>query len=310
MDKLRKQQVKKMSGESYLTNFSTEANTYPHIQNSKKPTAPYFVLEPSRGWVSLQLNTLWAYRELLYFLAWRDIKVRYKQSALGIAWVILQPTLTMVVFSIFFGNFAQIPSNGFPYPIFTYVALLPWQLFAGSLSLAGTSLVMNQALITKVYFPRLLAPLSAIFVGLVDFGIAFVVLLGLMVYYGIAPTIAIFTLPIFIMWAILTVFGVGLWLSALNVQYRDVQYVIPFLVQIWLFATPIAYPSTIVPEPWRFWYGLNPMVGVIEGFRWALLGQTISLNSSIIISVAVTALLLITGLIYFRRMEHIFADVV
>jgi lipopolysaccharide transport system permease protein len=279
-------------------------------QKPKLQASLHFVLEPSRGWFSLQLRDLWQYRELLYFLAWRDIKVRYKQSALGVAWVILQPILIMVVFSIFFGNFAQIPSDGFPYPIFTYVALLPWRLFAGSLSLAGTSLVMNQGLITKVYFPRLLVPLSAVFVGLVDFGIAFVVLLGLMTYYGIAPTVAIFTLPIFIMLAILTAFGVGLWLSALNVQYRDVQHIIPFLIQIWLFATPIAYPSSMVPEQWRFLYGLNPMVGVIEGFRWALLGQTTSLNVSTIISVVVTVLVLITGLIYFRRMERTFADVV
>jgi len=299
-----------MSGQSYPMDFSAQSSTYPHVQNSNEPAVPYFVLEPSRGWVSLQLNTLWQYRELLYFLVWRDIKVRYKQSALGVAWAILQPVLIVVVFSIFFGSFGQIPSDGFPYPIFTYVALLPWQLFAGSLSLAGTSLVMNQGLITKVYFPRLLVPLSAVFVGLVEFGISFVVLLGLMAYYGIAPTVAIFTLPIFIMLAILTAFGVGLWLSALNVQYRDVQHIIPFLIQIWLFATPIAYPSSMVPEQWRFLYGLNPMVGVIEGFRWALLGQTASLNVSTLISVIVITIVLVSGLIYFRRMERTFADVV
>lgn len=271
---------------------------------------PLFVVEPPRGWVSLQLKTLWAYRELLYFLVWRDVKVRYKQTALGIVWAILQPVLMMVVFSIFFGEFAQIPSDGFPYPIFTFVALLPWRLFAGSLAMAGTSLVMDQGLITKIYFPRLLIPLGTVFVGLVDFAIAFVVLLGMMVYYGIALTSAIFTLPIFIALAVLTAFAAGLWLSALNVQYRDIQHIIPFLIQVWLFATPIAYPSSIVPEQWRFLYGLNPMVGVIEGFRWALLGQTSALDISAFISVVITVILLVSGLIYFRRMESTFADVV
>jgi len=281
-----------------------------HPPSNPSKLTPLFVVEPPRGWVSLQLKTLWAYRELLYFLVWRDVKVRYKQTALGVVWAILQPVLMMVVFSIFFGKFAQIPSDGFPYPIFTFVALLPWRLFAGSLAMAGTSLVMDQGLITKIYFPRLLIPLGTVFVGLVDFAIAFVILLGMMVYYGIALTGAIFTLPIFVALAILTAFGAGLWLSALNVQYRDIQYIIPFLIQVWLFATPIAYPSSIVPEQWRFLYGLNPMVGVIEGFRWALLGQTSALDISAFISVVIIVILLASGLIYFRRMESTFADIV
>ena len=231
-----------------------------------------FLIQPSRGWVSLKLRDVWEYRELLYFLAWRDIKVRYKQTVLGAAWAILQPDLTMVVFSVVFGRLLQAPSDGIPYPIFTFCALLPWQLFAHALTQSSNSLVSNERLITKVYFPRLVIPISAILAGLVDFGIAFVVLLGMMLYYGIVPTAAIVTLPLFLLLAVATALAVGLWLSALNVQYRDVRHTIPFLTQIWLFATPVAYASSLIPEPWRAWYGLNPMVGVVEGFRWALLG--------------------------------------
>ena len=267
------------------------------------------VIRPSRGWVSLDLRDLWRYRELLYFLTWRDIKVRYKQTIFGAAWAILQPFFTMIVFSIFFGRLAKVPSDGIPYPIFAYCALLPWSYFAGALDRASNSLVGSSHLITKVYFPRLAIPISAVLAGLLDFAIAFVVLLGMMVYYGFAPTTAALTLPFFLLLAVATALGVGLWLSALNVQYRDVRYTIPFLTQFWLFATPIAYPSSLVPEQWRAWYGLNPMAGVVEGFRWALLGKEPP-GPLLAVSIVVVVLLLIGGLYYFRRMEKTFADVV
>lgn len=271
---------------------------------------PVVVIRPSRGWVSLKLQDLWEYRELLYFLVWRDVKVRYKQTVLGAAWAILQPFLTMVVFSIFFGRLAGVPSDGIPYPVFAYTALLPWQLFAHALTESGNSLVANQQLITKVYFPRLVIPISAVLAGLVDFSIAFVVLLGMMFYYGIVPTAAASALPLFILLAIATALAVGLWLSALNVQYRDVRYTIPFLTQFWLFATPIAYSSSLVPEQWRALYGLNPMAGVVEGFRWALLGKSGGVGPLMIVSALVVGVLLVGGLVYFRRMEKTFADVV
>lgn len=268
------------------------------------------LIHPSRGWVPLNLKDLWDYRELLYFLVWRDIKVRYKQTLLGAAWAIIQPLLTMVVFSIFFGRLAGVPSDGLPYPIFTFTALLPWQLFSHALTESGNSLVSNQQLITKVYFPRLAIPLSAVLAGLVDFAIAFLVLLALMLYYRIFPTIAVLALPVFILLAIATALAAGVWLSALNVQYRDVRYIIPFLTQFWMFATPIAYSSSLVPEPWRAWYGLNPMAGVVEGFRWALLGKTGGVDSLVIVSTVAVCFLLFGGLVYFRRMEQTFADVV
>jgi lipopolysaccharide transport system permease protein len=271
---------------------------------------PVTVIRPSRGWVPLRLQDLWEYRELLYFLIWRDVKVRYKQTALGAAWAIIQPFFTMVIFSIVFGRLAKIPSDGIPYPIFAYCALLPWQLFSRALTESGISVVANERLITKVYFPRLVIPLSAVLAGLVDFGFAFVILLGMMAYYGITPTAAVFTLPFFLLLALGTALGVGLWLSALNVQYRDVRYTIPFLTQIWLFATPIAYPSSLVPEPWRSLFGLNPMAGVVEGFRWALLGTAHPPGLILVVSVAAILALLVGGLYYFRRMERTFADVV
>lgn len=271
---------------------------------------PILILHPSQGWVSLRLKELWEYRELLYFLTWRDIKVRYKQTVLGAAWAIIQPFFTMVVFSIFFGYLAKVPSDGLPYPIFAYCALLPWQLFAHSLMESSNSLVANERLITKVYFPRLVIPISAVLAGLVDFAIAFVILLVMMFYYGIAPTIAILTLPLFVLLAVATALAVGLWLSALNVQYRDVRYTIPFLTQFWLFATPIAYPSSLVPEQWRALYGLNPMAGVVEGFRWALLGTSQAPGMLLLVSVVVVVGLLTGGLFYFRHMEKTFADVV
>ena len=268
------------------------------------------IIKPSQGWVNLRLKDVWEYRELLYFLVWRDIKVRYKQTVLGAAWAVIQPFLAMVVFSIFFGKLAQVPSDGLPYPIFAYAALLPWQLFAHALTESGNSLVASQQLIKKVYFPRLAIPLAAVLAGLVDFAIAFVVLLVMMFYYGIYPTLAIVTLPLFILFAVATAMAAGLWLSALNVEYRDVRYVIPFLTQFWLFATPVAYPSSLVPEPWRAVYGLNPMAGVVEGFRWAILGKSGGMGSLMLVSVLAVIALLIGGLIYFRRMEKTFADLV
>ncbi|MER3424227.1 MAG: phosphate ABC transporter permease [Nitrospiraceae bacterium] len=278
--------------------------------NSESSTVPVIFIRPSKGRVPLNLKDLWAYRELLYFLVWRDIKVRYKQTVLGVAWVVIQPVFTMIVFSIFFGWLAKVPSDGVPYPIFAYCALLPWQLFAYSLSESSNSLVANQNLITKVYFPRLVIPLSPTLAGLLDFLIAAVVLLGLMAYYGITPTGRVWALPLFVLLAIATALGVGLWLSALNVQYRDVRYTLPFLTQLWLFATPIAYPSSLVPEPWQTVYGLNPMVGVVEGFRWALLGTGSGPSLMLAVSVATTCGLLLSGLSYFRRMERTFADMV
>ncbi len=271
---------------------------------------PTLIIEPSKGWVPLRLRELWEYRELLYFLVWRDIKVRYKQTVLGAAWAIIQPFFTMVVFSVFFGSLAKIPSDGIPYPIFVYCALLPWQLFAYALTQSSNSLVANQNLITKVYFPRLIAPMSSVLAGLMDFAIAFVILIGMMLFYGIRPTLAILTLPFFVFFAIAAALAVGLWLSALNVQYRDVAYTIPFLTQFWLFATPIAYPSSLVPEQWRALYGLNPMAGVVEGFRWALLGSNTPSVGLLLVSVVVVVLLFISGLYYFRRMEKTYADVV
>lgn len=271
---------------------------------------PVISIRPSRGWLAINWAELWEYRELLYFLTWRDLKVRYKQTALGVAWAMIQPFFTMVVFSIFFGNLGKMPSDGIPYPIFTYCALLPWQLFAYVLSQASASVVANERLISKVYFPRLIVPMATVLAGLVDFFIAFVVLLGMMLFYGILPTWAILILPLFLLMGVATALGVGLWLSALNVQYRDVRYAIPFLTQLWLFATPVAYPSSLVPEGWRALYGLNPLTGVVEGFRWALLGQSGITGLMLVISGAVISVLLISGLYYYRRVEKTFADVV
>lgn len=274
-------------------------------------TATYVLrIKASGSWPSLRLKDLWEYRELLYFLVWRDIKVRYKQTALGAAWAILQPILTMLVFSLFFGRLAKVPSDGVPYPVFVYTALLPWQLFAFALTESSNSLVANQNLITKVYFPRLAVPIGAMLAGLVDFGISFLVLLGLLFYYGITPTITLLALPLFLLLAIAAALGVGLWLCALNVQYRDVRYTIPFLTQFWMFATPVAYSSSLVPAQWRALYGLNPMAGVVEGFRWALLGKTPAPGPLLAVSVAVVVVILVGGLYYFRSMEKTFADVV
>jgi lipopolysaccharide transport system permease protein len=271
---------------------------------------PVQTIGPSSRWAPLDLGELWAYRELLYFLVWREVKVRYKQTALGAAWAVIQPFFTMVVFSVFFGRFGKMPSDGFPYPIFAYCALLPWQLFAFALSESSNSVVANQRLITKVYFPRLIIPLATIGVGLVDFAVASLVLAGMMAYYGIAPGGGAWTIPLWVAFTVCTALSVGLWLSALNVRYRDVRYTVTFLTQLWLFATPVAYSSSIIPEKWRVLYALNPMVGVIEGFRWALLGSAKAPGLMVAISVATVALIGVTGLFYFRRMERTFADVV
>jgi lipopolysaccharide transport system permease protein len=264
-------------------------------------------IEPSRGRVRLGLGEVWEYRELLYFLVWRDVKVRYKQTALGAAWAIIQPFMTMVVFSLFFGRLAGVPSDGVPYPIFSFAALVPWTYFATAIGSGGNSLVTSQNLIAKVYFPRLLIPLAAVITPLVDLAVAFAVLLLLMLAYGIAPTAAVLLVPALLLLAVATALGTTLWLAALNVEYRDVRYVIPFLVQFWLFATPVAYPASLVPEGWRALYGINPMAGVIEGFRWALLG-TPAPGAIVFVSTLVVAALIAGGLRRFRRMEGTFAD--
>lgn len=271
---------------------------------------PLLVIEPPTRWSGLKLGELWAYRELLYFLVWRDLKVRYKQTVLGAAWAIIQPLMTMVVFSLFFGRLAKVPSDGIPYPIFSYAALVPWTFFANGLTQAANSLVTSANLLRKVYFPRLTIPVASVLSGVVDFALAFAVLLGMMAYYGVAPTTQVLWLPLLLLLALVAALGVGLWLAALNVQYRDVRYVVPFLTQFWLFATPIAYPSTLLSEPWRTVYGLNPMVGVVEGFRWALLGTDTQPGAVIAASSAAALLVLVSGAIYFRRMERTFADVV
>ncbi len=268
------------------------------------------VVKPSKGWISLKLKELWEYRELLYFMAWRDIKVRYKQTVLGTAWAIIQPFFTMVVFSIFFGKLAKVPSDGLPYPIFAYAALVPWTFFANGLNQASNSLVGSANLIKKVYFPRLVVPISSVISGVVDFVLAFAVLLGMMLFYGILPTVKILWLPLFVLLIFVTALGVGFWLSALNVQFRDVRYTVPFLTQFWLFATPIAYPSSLLSEPWRTLYGINPMVGVVEGFRWALLGTDTAPGAIILVSSLVALALFVGGAFYFRRLERSFADVV
>ena len=275
------------------------------------PSPPALVvIEPPRGWRSLGLRELWEYRELLYFLTWRDIKVRYKQTALGAAWAIIQPLSTMVVFSLFFGRLAKVPSEGIPYPLFSFAALVPWTFFANGLTNAANSVVASQNLVSKIYFPRIAIPIATVLAGALDFALAFVLLLGLMLYYhvGLAPRV-LWVVPLSLL-ALVTSLGVGFWLAALNVQYRDVRYTVPFLSQLWLFATPIAYPSSLLSEPWRTVYGLNPMVGVVEGFRWALLGTSTAPGSIIWASSTAAVLLAIGGALYFRRMEQTFADIV
>jgi lipopolysaccharide transport system permease protein len=273
-------------------------------------TVPVTVIEPSRGWLALDLKELWDYRELLYFLIWRDVKVKYKQTIIGAGWAILQPFMTMIVFTLVFNKIADISSEGIPYPIFAYTGLLAWNLFAGALNRSTVSLVSQVGLVSKVYFPRLIIPLSATISGVVDFAIAFIILLGMMFWYGILPTAALLSVPLFITIALVAALSVGLWLSALYVRYRDVGQAIPFLVQIWMFASPVAYPVSAVPEKWRLLYSLNPLAGVIEGFRWAMLGK----ESPDFVVIAVSAIAMITllfgGIAYFKRTERTFADLI
>ena len=271
---------------------------------------PLTVIEPPRGWSALGLRELWEYRELLYFLTWRDVKVRYKQTVLGASWAIIQPLSTMIVFSLFFGQLAQMPSDGVPYPLFSYAALVPWTFFANGLTNSANSVVASQNLITKIYFPRLAIPVATVLSGFVDFALAFLVLAGLMVYYGVTPDARLLWIVPLVALAFVAALGVGLWLAALNVQYRDVRYVVPFLSQLWLFATPVAYPSSLLDEPWRTLYGINPMVGVVEGFRWALLGAGTAPGPIMLVSCIAAVVVLVGGALYFRRMERTFADVI
>jgi len=268
------------------------------------------VIRPNNGWIAFQFLRVWEHRELLFFMVWRDLKVRYKQTALGIAWAILQPLATMLVLSVVFGRLAKMPSDGVPYPLFAYCALLPWQMFAFVLAESGNSLVNNQYLITKIYFPRLIVPIVPVFIGLVDFAVAFVMMLGMMVFYGVVPKVTILLLPLFVALAVMAAFAVGVWLAALTAEYRDVRYTIPFLTQFWMFSTPIAYSSSLIPLKWRFLYGLNPMAGVVEGFRWSLLGTTPTSIAPLLASLGMVLILLFGGLIYFRRLESTFADVI
>ncbi len=288
--------------------------TAPHVgpigQSEAGHAVPVVSIRPSRGWVKLDLRELWAYRQLLYFFVWRDIKVRYKRTAIGVGWAIIQPFFTMVVFSLFFGKLAGIPSDGVPYPLFAYAALVPWMYFANSMTGSTNAVVEHGQMIRKVYFPRLLLPAVPVVAGLLDLILALAVLLLMMLWYGIVPTIAMLTLPAFLVLAMAASLAVGLWLSALNALYRDVRFAVPFLVQFWLFSSPVAYPSSLVPEPWRALYGLNPMVGVIEGFRWALLGTGQAPGPAVAVSALVVLALFLGGMIYFRRVERVFADVI
>jgi lipopolysaccharide transport system permease protein len=271
---------------------------------------PVLVIQPSRVWFRLDLAALWQYRELLYFLVWRDVKVRYKQTAIGAAWAILQPLMTMIIFTAIFGHFAKIPSDGLPYPIFAYTALLPWTYFASALNRSSASVVSEAHLISKIYFPRVILPLAGTVSGIIDFAIAFVLLLGMMIWYRIMPTWGLLALPLFLLLALATALAVGFWCSALHVRYRDVGHTVPFLTQCWMYASPVAYPVSLVPENWRFLYSLNPMAGVIEGFRWALLGKQGPDFGVMAVSVVVVVVLLVGGLVFFRRMENTFVDVV
>jgi lipopolysaccharide transport system permease protein len=267
-------------------------------------------VQRSRGWPNIRFGELWLYRELLFFLTWRDLKVRYKQTALGVAWAILQPLAAMVVFSVFFGHLAKLPSEGIPYPLFSYSGLALWTFFSAALVQASNSLISSASLITKVYFPRLLIPLGTVTSALVDLFLSSILLVGLMAYYDVVPPVRALLVPVFVLMTFATALGVGLWLSALNVQYRDVRYLVPFMTQFWLFATPIAYPSTLLDEPWRTIYGLNPMVGAVEGFRWALVGTETNPGPMVFVSAAISLLLLVSGAFYFRWRERRFADII
>lgn len=280
-------------------------------ETAAPPAKPQVMrITPPSSWSAIPFAELWAYRELLYFFVWRDIKVRYKQTAIGAAWAILQPFLTMLIFTLFFGKLAHVPSEGLPYPIFSYSGLLPWMYFAASLQSSTNTIIENQRLITKIYFPRLALPLSSVVSGLVDFGISFLMFAAMMVYYQMRPAWTMLWIPAFLLLALLTALGVGLWLSALNAIYRDVRYVLPFLVQFWLFASPVVYPTSLMSPKWRWVYALNPMTGVIEGFRWALVGHGNPPVRLVAISSGVVLFVLLSGLAYFQKMETTVADVV
>ena len=268
------------------------------------------IIKPPHSWLNIHVRELWEFRELLYFLVWRDVKIRYKQTLIGAAWAVFQPLLTMLIFSVIFGSLLKTPTDGIPYPLFSFAALIPWQLFSRALSDSANSLVNNQQMVTKIYFPRLFLPTSSILGGLLDFGISMLVLFCMMFYYQVHLTWAILTIPLFVLLAVMTSLAVGIWLSALNVKYRDVRYVLPFLLQVWLYATPIAYSTKIIPEKWRFIAGLNPMTGVVNGFRWALLGQTSETSTLLMVSIVIIVFLFLSGLIYFQYMEQTFADIV
>ncbi|HCF99317.1 MAG TPA: phosphate ABC transporter permease [Chloroflexi bacterium] len=269
-----------------------------------------FVVEPTRGWATPNLQVLWDYRELMFFLAWRDVKVRYKQSLLGIGWVVIQPLTAMVVFTVIFGQFAKLPSEGVPYAVFTYAALLPWQLFSSAVTRSASSVLSSSSIFTKVYFPRLVLPVAAIFANVVDFGISLVVFFGLLAIFGIWPGWPLLFLPLFVLLTIATTLAFGIWLAALNVRYRDVTYVVPYLVQLSLFLSPVAYSATLVPHGvWRVIYSLNPLAGLIQGFRWSLIRGPAP-DSMLLLSVITVSILLVTGIYYFRRVEKTFADVV
>jgi homopolymeric O-antigen transport system permease protein len=291
------------------TNKPLQKTAIPPLKNGAEGK-PVIRIQPTRGWTSLKLREVWDHRELTSIFIWRDIKVRYRQTVIGALWAIIQPFLTMVIFSIFFGRLAGIPSDDVPYPIFSFAALVPWTFFANSINQASNSLVNNAEMIKKIYFPRLTMPIASVLGGLVDFILAFIILLLMMLYYGFVPTINILWFPFFVLLALLTALGVSLWLAAMNVQFRDVRYMVPFIMQAWLFATPVAYPSSLLSEPWHTIYGLNPMVGVVEGFRWALLGTGTGPGPMIFVSFFVALALLISGVYYFRRVEKIFADVI
>jgi lipopolysaccharide transport system permease protein len=274
-----------------------------------RPPETIFI-KPSTGLAALNLRDLWIYRELVFFMIWRDIKVRYKQTLLGAAWAVIQPVLTMLIFNFIFGTVAKVNTEGIPYPIFSYTALLPWGLFSAALNNASRSLTTNQNMVSKIYFPRLVLPLASVLGGLVDFAIAFLILVVLMIYYKVTPTTAIWTLPFFLILTVVTALGVALWLSAINVQYRDVNYVLPFLTQFWLFLTPVAYSANVISAKWQFVYSLNPMAGVVNGFRWALLGTNTGPNMNMLISISISLIFLVSGLFYFRSMERTFADTI
>lgn len=271
---------------------------------------PTMVIQPRKGFLHLGLSVIWQHRELLFFLAWRDLKIRYKQTTIGVGWAVLQPLMTMVVFTVIFSMFAKIPSDGLPYPIFAYAGLLPWTYFAQSLNRSTTSLVGNSQLITKIYFPRLIMPLAGVMVPTVDFALSFLVMIGLMSWFHITPTWSLLALPLFLMFASITALAVGLWLSPVNVKYRDINYVVPFLTQLWMYASPIVYPVSLVPEKWRLLYSLNPMAGVIEGVRWALLGKQSPHFTTLAVSATIVILFFLGGMVYFKQMEGTFADVI